>query len=292
MNKTIPLFVIPALIWGSTWYVIKFQLGTIDPLVSVSYRYWLAGLIMLIFCLLTRANMKFNLKEHLFMALQGLFLFGLNYWTAYEAEVHITSGMMAIAFSCIVFANSLFGKVFLKIPINRKIILGAMLALVGTILIFSAELVHVNFSPATIKGMLIAMLSMTIASLGQITSARNSKNGIPVLQANAFGMLYGAFLMSALAWLMGLDFSFDVSVSYVASLMYLAVFGSVVAFGAYLTLIAKIGADRASYSLVVIPVISMSISGVFEGYQWSIWVIIGVSLILVGNVLALRNKMS
>jgi len=292
MQKYWPLFIIPAFIWGSTWYVIKFQLGTVDPLVSVVYRYSLAGVIMLLFCLLTKAKLKFNKRDHIFMALQGLFLFGVNYWAVYEAEVYITSGMMAVAFSCIVFANSFFGRIFLKTPINPNIIFGAILALAGTALIFSAELMSFEFSSNVIFGMTIAMISVVLASLGQIVSARNSKEGIPVVQANTFGMLYGAVLMAILALVLDRPFTIDLSTSYLSSLLYLSLLGSVVAFATYLSLISKIGADKAAYSLVIIPVISIIISSILENYQMTIWAAIGIGLILIGNVTALKNKFS
>ncbi|MFY0625011.1 MAG: EamA family transporter [Reichenbachiella sp.] len=289
MKSNFWLFLIPALIWGSTWYVIKFQLGTVDPLISVVYRYYIAGGVMMLFCLIKGVNLKFSLKDHLFMAVQGFFLFGINYWMAYEAEVHITSGLMAVAFSTIVFMNSLFGRLFLKKEINRRVIIGALFGLSGTIFIFSNEFLSFNFSDSILLGVGIGMFSVVLASLGNITSARNSANGIPVIQANAFGMVYGALLMTGVALILQRPFTFEMSQGYVSSLLYLAVFGSVTAFGSYLTLISRIGPDKAAYALVVIPVISIGISMAFENYQLTVVSIIGIVLILIGNVLALRR---
>ena len=292
MKSQWPLYAIPALIWGSTWYVIKFQLGLVDPLVSVVYRYVIAAVIMLSYCWIRTRSLHFSLRDHLFILLQGMFLFGLNYWAAYEAEVYITSGMMAIAFSCVVFANSIFGRLLLNVPINPKTILGALMATAGTAMIFTNELISYHFSASIVRGSAIAFLSMTLASLGQIASLRNSRHGIPVIQANALGMLYGAIMMGLMAIMTGREFVFPLQASYISSLLYLAVFGSVLAFGAYLTLISHIGADRASYALVVIPVISVTISWWFEGYQFTTITFCGMLLILAGNVLAFRNKTS
>ena len=290
MKSNFWLFLIPALIWGSTWYVIKFQLGTVDPLVSVVYRYYAAGTIMMLFCLVRGVRMRFSKKEHFFMALQGLFLFGVNYWMAYEAEVYITSGLMAVAFSTIVFMNSIFGKLFLNRPINRNVIIGALFGLSGTIMIFSREFMSFNFSNDVIIGTELGMLSVLLASFGNLTSARNSQEGIPVIQANAFGMVYGAILMTILALVLDRTFTFEVTSSYIISLGYLALFGSVVAFGTYLTLVSKIGADKAAYALVIIPVISLVISAIFEGYQITWLAVFGMALIITGNVLALRRR--
>lgn len=290
MNKNLWLFVIPALIWGSTWFTIKFQLGVVDPLVSVVYRYLLAGCLMLAFCFIFKKNMKFTLRDHGFMALQGLLLFGVNYWLVYEAEVYLASGLIAVAYSTLVFLNSGFGALFLNRAINRQVIVAALFGLSGTILIFSNEFLNLSFSKETIVGTIITALSVVIASLGNITSARNSANQIPVIQANAFGMLYGGIAMFILALILGRPFSFDPSAGYVISLIYLTVFGSIIAFGTYLTLISRVGADKAAYALVVIPVIAVIISSIFENYQLSIFPAFGVVLILIGNVLAIRKR--
>lgn len=290
MNKNLWLFIIPALIWGSTWFTIKFQLGIVDPLVSVVYRYLLAGIIMLCFCWLLNKKMKFTLKDHGFMALQGLLLFGVNYWLVYEAEVYLASGLIAVAYSTLVFLNSAFGAIFLKRAINRQVIMAALFGLSGTILIFSNEFLALSFSKETIVGTIITALSVVIASLGNITSARNSANQIPVIQANAFGMLYGGIWMFILALVLERPFSFDPSASYIISLLYLTVFGSIIAFGTYLTLISRVGADKAAYALVVIPVIAIIISSAFENYVVTPYAAVGVVLILIGNVLAIRKR--
>lgn len=290
MNKNVWLFIIPALIWGSTWFTIKFQLGIVDPLVSVVYRYLLAGVIMLSFCFLTKKKMTFSMRDHGFMALQGFLLFGVNYWLVYEAEVYLASGLIAVAYSTLVFLNSGFGAIFLKRPINKNILMAALFGLSGTILIFGNEFLGLTFSQETIMGTIITMLSVVIASLGNITSARNSANNIPVIQANAFGMLYGGIWMGGLALILDRPFTFDPSASYIISLLYLTVFGSIIAFGTYLTLISRVGADKAAYALVIIPVIAIGISYIFENYQMTWYAAIGVLLILIGNVLAIQQK--
>ncbi|WP_420579829.1 DMT family transporter [Reichenbachiella sp.] len=290
MNKNLWLFIIPALIWGSTWFTIKFQLGVVDPLISVVYRYLLAGGIMITFCLATRRKMSFSIQEHGFMALQGFLLFGVNYWLVYEAEVYLASGLIAVAYSTLVFLNSMFGALFLHRPINRQILMAALLGLMGTVLIFGNEFLGLTFSKETIVGTIITAISVIIASLGNITSARNSANNIPVIQANAYGMLYGGVWMGLLALLLDRPFSFDPSWSYIISLAYLTVFGSIVAFGTYLTLISRVGADKAAYALVIIPVIAIGISYVFEDYQMTIYAAVGIILILIGNVLAVQKR--
>lgn len=289
-NKSIPLYIVPALIWGSTWYVITFQLGKVDPLISVVYRYLIAGTLMMSYCLVNKLPLKFSLGEHFFLALQGMFLFGFNYWMAYEAELYITSGLMAVAFSTIVFANSIFGFLLLRKPINKRVMIGALFGLTGTLLIFSSEFIGLDFSSTIFKGASIAIFSVLLASLGNISSARNSASGIPVIQANTYGMIYGGISMALVALIIGRPFTFDLSIAYVGSLAFLVIFGSITAFGFYLTLVSKIGADKAAYALVIIPIISIAISFVFEDYQLTLNTVLGIILIITGNIIALRKK--
>ena len=288
-NKNIGLFIVPALIWGSTWIIITLQLGVVDPLISVIYRFALAGIIMFLYAWIKKLNMRFSLRSHLFIALQGFFLFGLNYWLAYQSELYIPSGLLAIAFSTIIFMNIGFGAMFLGRPINMKVAWAALAGLGGTTIIFSSELAALNMSSTTIQGTLLAFGSVLLASIGNITSAYNSQNNIPVVQANAFGMIYGSILMTGLALILGKEFTFEFTSIYISSLLYLSVFGSVIAFGGYLTLIGRIGADKAAYTLVVLPIIAISISVVFEDYQITPTILFGMGLIVFGNILALRK---
>ena len=244
---------------------------------------------MMVFCLIKGVNLKYSLKEHGFMALQGLFLFGINYWLVYEAEQFITSGLMAVAFSTIIFFNSGFGAIFLGKKINKHVIIAAILGLSGTILIFKNEFTSLDLSSSFTLGASLAVVSVIIASFGNLTSARNSANNIPVLQANAFGMIYGCIAMFLLAIVLERPFTFDYSTSYIVSLIYLALFGSIIAFAAYLTLIGRIGADKAAYALVVIPILSIVISVIFEGYEVTPLVGVGMALIIGGNMLALKK---
>ncbi|UXP32309.1 EamA family transporter [Reichenbachiella agarivorans] len=284
------LYAIPALIWGSTWFVITFQLGKVDPLISVVYRYLVAGTLMMLYCLIRKVPMRFTPRQHFFMALQGAFLFGINYWMAYKAEEYIPSGLMAVAFSTIVFSNSILGYFLMGKRINKGVMIGAILGLTGTTLIFSKEFFFMAYSEQILLGSGIAMLSVVLASLGNLASARNSAAGIPVVQANAFGMVYGAGLMALLAMILGKEFTFEWTQSYILSLLYLSIFGSITAFGFYLTLVGRIGADKAAYALVVIPIISIFLSTLFEDYQLTWFAFGGVVLIVLGNLFALRKR--
>ena len=129
--KNLFLFLTSCLIWGSTWLIIKFQLGVVDPLVSVTYRFLLAGLILLIYSKLKKINLKYGLKDHFWLAMQGVFLFGINYWLVYLAEVNLTSALVAVVFSTLVFMNVINGLIFLRTPIKRHMSIGAVVGMSG-----------------------------------------------------------------------------------------------------------------------------------------------------------------
>lgn len=287
--KNIVLYITTVLVWGSTWLAIKYQLGTVDPMVSVVYRFGLAAVLLMFFCYVKDLKLKFSIKEHLFMALFGVLLFSVNYWLVYVAELYLTSGLVAVVFSSLVFMNIANGSLFLGAPVEKKMIAGAALGIIGIIIIFLPEIEAFEFSDKGTFGLLIGLISVFLASLGNIMSARNTKNNIPIIQANAFGMAYGTLLLALITLLSGRDFSFMVSIPYIGSLFYLSVFGSIIAFYSYLTLIGSIGADKAAYTIMLVPIVALMLSSFFEGYTWNFSAIAGLFFVVSGNYLALKK---
>lgn len=285
--KNIVLYLITILVWGSTWLAIKYQLGVVDPMVSVIYRFALASVLLMLFCRIKGLSLRFSAKDHLFMVLLGALLFSVNYWLVYVAEVYVTSGLVAVIFSSIVFLNIANGSFFLGTVVEKKMVAGAVLGIIGIALIFMPEIEAFDLSDKGLFGLFMGFISVLLASFGNITSARNTKNHIPVIQANAFGMGYGAILLTLMALVMGKEFTFTASLPYMGSLVYLSVFGSIIAFYSYLTLIGTIGADKASYAIMVVPVVALVLSSFFEGYAWNVSAIAGLFLVVAGNFLAL-----
>lgn len=282
-------YLITTLIWGSTWLAIKFQLGVVSPEVSIAYRFGLAAILLFVFSAVRRLPMRFSWRQHLFIALQGFLLFSINYFLVYVAELYLASALVAIIFSMIIITNVIFGAIFLRAPVRVRVVVGAVIGILGIILIFAPQLANFNITGEVSLGLLLAAASVLSASLGNIVSARNQRNDLPVIQTNAFGMAYGAALMLVLALFNGAPLTFDTSTSYIISLLYLALFGSVIAFGTYLTLLGRIGPDRAAYITVVFPVIALILSTLFEGITWSIGQLGGVALVLLGNVIILTK---
>lgn len=261
----------------------------VPPIWSVSMRFVIAGLLLLIYCLTTRTNLRFPLRIHGRMLLQGALLFGFNYWLVYVAELELTSGLVAVSFSCIIFLNIIFQSIFLGRKADLNVYLGAIMGVGGTTLLFYQDLGGMDSADFPLFSLIVCISSVIVASLGNITSAFNQSINLPVIQSNAFGMLYGGVLMGIIALLSGAPFQILTTFEYLGSLLFLSIFGSIIAFGAYLTLIGKIGPDRAAYVLIVIPVIAITLSAIFENFQFTILVGFGMILILGGNYIVLRK---
>ena len=283
------LYFITVIIWGSTWLAIKFQLGVVPPTLSIVYRFTLAAGILWIYSTIRRLPMRFSLRQHAGMVLQGFFLFSLNYILVYLAEGYLTSGLVAIIFSSIVITNALFSTIFLKDPIRPRVLLGGLIGLFGLVLVFWPELISFDLSTGRALGLILAVCASLSASLGNILAAYNQRSGLPVLQSNTLGMTYGTVFTVLLVLFQGTELTFDPSASYILSLVYLALFGSVIAFGTYLTLLGRIGPDRAAYVFILYQIVALSLSTLFEGLSWNLLGVLGVLLILAGNVIAVTR---
>jgi drug/metabolite transporter (DMT)-like permease len=284
------LYLTSVLIWGSTWLAITFQFGTVPPAVSVVYRFALAGLILFAWARVKGLRLRFSRSEHLWMALQGVLLFGINYLCVYLAETEITSGLVAVAFSLLVVLNIIGSRVFFGTPLRPATLFGAALGIGGIVLVFLPEMSRGAGERNPALGITFALVGAVSASLGNIVAYRNRGRGLPVVQMNAFGMLYGALLVAGYALLTRQPFVFDGSARYLLSLAYLALFGSILAFGAFLVLLGRIGADRAGYVTVAIPIVALLLSASFEGLRWQLSLVLGILLCVAGNVAVLWRK--
>jgi drug/metabolite transporter (DMT)-like permease len=284
------LFVIPTFIWGTTWLVIKFQLGLVEPEVSVAWRFALASALLLGWCLVRRLPLRFPPRAHLGFAALGVMLFGLNYVLVYRAEATLTSGLVAVLFSFMVFWNLLGARLFFGTPAPAAVLIGAVLGVSGVALLFWPEVAGLRAHTTPLAGFAYATASTLVAAGGNLYSQRLFGRGVPVVPGTAFSMGYAALLTMGWCGVRGVPFAFDARAPYVLSLLYLAVFGSVVAFVSYLTLLQRIGAGRAGYSAAVIPVVAMLASTLFERYRWTAPAVAGMALVLAGTVLVLRVK--
>lgn len=283
------LYAVTVLIWGSTWLAIEYQLGVVEPEVSIVYRYAIASSVLFIWSKIRGLSLLFKVKDHLWFGLLGLFLFCLNYILAYRAQVYITSALAAIAFSMMLWMNIVLSRVLFGTRAGGRVVLGALLGIVGIVVLFAPRIESVSFDDGVFFGFMLAMLGALMASGGNMVSQASQKRMLPVVQGNAWGMFYGAVITAIVALSSGHEFNFDGTFTYITSLVYLAIFGSVVAFGAYLTLLGRIGAHKAGYATVMFPVVALLLSMAFEGLQLDLPIVTGTSLVLLGNLLVLKK---
>ncbi|MGI9236822.1 MAG: DMT family transporter [Woeseiaceae bacterium] len=284
------LYLTTVLIWGSTWLAIEYQLGKVPPEVSIVYRYGIASGFLFIYSFYKKLQLLFNLKYHLWFVLLGATLFCLNYVFAYRSQIHITSALAAIVFSTMLWLNIILSRLVFGTRAGRRVLFGALLGIIGIVIIFAPQIGEVSLSDGVLYGSLLAFAGALVASIGNMISQSAQKRALPVVQANAWGMLYGALLTAIICIVRGYEFGFDTSFTYIASLAYLAVFGSVIAFGAYLTLLGRIGAHRAGYATVMFPVVALVLSILFEGLRLDLSIVLGTMLVLLGNVLVLKER--
>ncbi len=284
------LYVTTVAVWGTSWIAVTFQFGVVDPVVSVAYRFWVAAAIMIVLCLVTGRTLRFAPGQQRWIALQGVLLFGTNFSLVYTGTQYLTSGLVAVVFSTIVFMNIIAGAIAFRIPIEARVASGSAIGITGIAIIFWPELSAFDPAREATKGLLFAVAGTVSASVGMMVSARNQRAGMPVVRTNAVGMVYGAIAITAFAALSGSTFAFDPRPSYWIALVFLAVFATVIGFWCFLTLLGNIGPARASYCSVLFPVVALAISTVYEDFHWTAPAAAGVVLVLVGNVVVLLPR--
>jgi drug/metabolite transporter (DMT)-like permease len=281
------LFSLCCLIWGSTWIAITYQIGHTSETFAIALRYLLASACLGAYCLVKKLPLNLPLHVHVKMAAVGLFLYSLNYTLLYLAQAHIISALLALMSSCIIYINVVLRRWWLKEPIRKEVVIGATFGLGGIICLFVPEFSKVSMNAALATGLGIAFVSFLCASIGNVISERILTAGTPVIQTNFYAMTYAMVLLFVTSLLLPGELTIPTSSSFYWSLLYLALFGSVFAFGAYMKLLKQMGADKAAYVVLVYPMVALVISTFFEGYKWSLLSVIGVVIVLIGNAIAM-----
>ena len=286
------LYFVVLLAWGSSWFAISFQLGDVAPQVSIAWRFLLASFILFIWCYARGLKLSFSWRHHSSWLLLGFFLFCVNYICAYFGTFYLASGLVCLIFSTLTLFTVFNGFIFFKKPIRLPILFGAIVGILGLSIIFSNEISNTDWSleSGIVKGFLWMLLATFFASIGMLLSGQMQARKMPLVQSNAFSMLYGSLIIVTYVGFSDISFSFSTSYSYVISLIYLAIVASVIGFGVYLKLVGNIGADKASYVNIFTPTIALFLSTLFENYQWSWTGLVGVSLIIIGNIIVLYAK--
>jgi len=284
------LFIITLLCWSPTWYIIKFQLGYVDPLVSVFYRFLMAAIIIFIYLIFKKKNLKFSINQHVWFLLFGVCLYCLNYVFFYLSNTYLISAFPAVVFSTVVIMNILGEGFYFKKKPSLKTLLGATIGMIGIIIIFNDEIFNFSLANGTHVGLFLALLGTFCASTGNMVHQRNLNNNFQLIPTLAYAMLYGSLVTLLITQIKGTELLFEYSFSYIISLAYLSIFGSIFAFIFYLRLLEKVGAGRAGYVGVVMPVLALLISTVFENLEWQRDLIIGLPILIIGAVLVINQK--
>ena len=283
------LYLLTVLIWGSTWIAIKMQMGEVAIPLSIAYRFGLAAVVLFVLLLLSQRLQRLDRRGQLLCLAQGLCLFCLNFMCFYTASQWIPSGLVAVIFSTATLWNALNARIFMGRQIAPNVLAGGALGLLGLGLLFWPELAHHEASFETWLGLGLSVLGTLCFSTGNLLSSLQQQAGIRPLTGNAWSMLYGTLLLLGYCLLSGVPFNFDTSARYIGSLLYLAIPGSVIGFTAYLTLVGRMGPERAAYCTVLFPVVALNISVFVEGYEWTAPALFGLLLVMAGNVLVFRQ---
>jgi drug/metabolite transporter (DMT)-like permease len=262
----------------------------VDPMVSVFYRFFLASVIILLFCIYKKINLRFSIKEHFFIAVLGIFLFNINYVIFYLSTQYLISGFVALCFSSILFMNVINNIIFHRSSPNIVTLIGGTIGTLGLIIIFYDEIITFEFSSGTSYGIFLGIIATYFASLGNLISAHTSKIKLEVIPVTGLGMFYGSISLVIYLILMGNSFSFEVSHQYIFSLIYLSIFGSVFGFSLYLTLIKKLGSNDDAYVAIIMPLVALVVSTFFEGLVWDLSLVLGAIMIVLGNIIILKRS--
>lgn len=284
-------FAIVTLIWSSTWIVIRGQLGVVPPSWSVTYRFLIAAAALAAWAAAKRESFRLDARGLLFAVALGVFQFALNFNFVYRAEAFITSGVVAVVFALLLVPNALLSRVFLGQRMGWQLLAGSAVAVGGVSLLFLHEIrADPNGPVRALTGIAFTLAGVLSASCANVMQATSTAKRYPMLATTATAMLLGALIDGAYAWVTTGPPVFDARATYVVGILYLGVFASALAFPLYFGVLRTIGPAKAAYSSVIVPVIAMLLSTVFEGYRWTLLTAFGAALAGVGLVIALTAR--
>ena len=288
------LFLGALFFWSATWSIIGLTQVNIDldPTISVFIRFIIAGLIILIFVALTKRNLIFSIKDHLYFFVLGIFLYSGNYIFFYNSNVYLPSNIPATVFCLLTIFNILGERFIFNKPITILTLFGATLGMTGIAIIFFKDFLSFNLNSATTLGLLFALLATLSASIGNLIAIYNKRNfNIPLLQNVAFAMIYGALVALIVSFIKGAEFYIPLkNLSYLLGQAYLIIFGSIISFLCYIRFIEKESATKGGYIGVIMPILALIIAMIFEDVKPDIYFLIGLPLALFGLILILKQE--
>ena len=284
-------FLLVTLIWSSTWIVIRDQLGAVPPSWSVCYRFLLGAGGMALFAMIRRVPLRLPPAGIAFAGALGVAQFVLNFNFVYRAEHYLTSGVVATVYALLLIPNSILAWIAFRQPVSRAFVLGSLVAIAGIMLLLLREYRAAPVSAeAVLVGIALSVAGLLSASSANVMQGMQIARRLPMAAVLTWGMLIGSAVDAAYAWVTVGPPVIEWRAGYLFGIAWLGIAGSVVTFPLYFQLIQRVGPGRAAYSSVLIPVIAMLISTVFEDYRWSTLSAAGAVLAVAGMVIALRAK--
>jgi drug/metabolite transporter (DMT)-like permease len=286
---TATLFFAAVAIWGTTWIAITFQLHAATPEAGVAWRFLCAAALLAAWCAWRGLSLRFDRRLHLLFALQGLAGFCISYLFVYHAERFIVSGLVAVGYAASPLVNMALAKWLFDTPLSRRVTAGGVLGLAGIVLVFGHEFARLDLHGPVAIGAALTVGAVLLSGCASMAAMRYHALGVSGWPPLAWAMAYGGVATLAVALALGrsLDFAFDAAAA--LSFVYLVIAGSILAFGAYFALLERIGPARAGYIGVMVPIVALLISSLFEGYRWTGLTVVGIALAVMGNVLALHT---
>lgn len=282
--------IVCTLAWGTTWFAITLQLGVVDPVVSITYRFAFAALLLFAWGALRRERLLLNRAQHLAAFGVGLFTFAIDYAFVYWAEERVTSAVVAVVFAAMAFVNLAVFRVAFGQRAPMLAWAAAGLGVIGVGLLSWEELVSANMSQRALTGIGLTLAGVFAAAIGNVYARRGELAGAGVIASTGWAMGYGAALLAVFAVATGKTWAFEFTAPYILSLLHLSVVGSVIAFALYYGLARRRGYATASYISALTPPLAMFVSAMLEDKSWGLLALGGIVLVLMGQVLLLRSK--
>lgn len=275
------------LLWGGTFLAIRIALETIPPLLLCGARLLIAGAMLLAWAKLTGTPWPRG-AEWRNAALVGLLLPAAGNGLVTLAETHVPSGVVALLMSTIPLWMALLASYGAQpAPPGKQALAGLVLGFAGVALLIGPGLLpnaaH-EFSPLWA---VLPMIGAASWAYGSLWSRRVPMPRSPLL-ATAVGMTVGGVVLLAMSAGAGEFTHFEparVTMGAIVSMVFLVVFGSVVAFSAYLYLLARVRPQIVATYAFVNPVVAMALGWAFAGEHLSPRTLAAAAIVIVAVAL-------
>ncbi len=282
------LYALTVIAWSASWFAIRLQVGTVPNEVNLVWRFAIATVLMLAWVVVSKRRIRFPLRDHIRFAALGVLMFSSNFLFFYYGAGYLVSGLLSVVFSLASVVNIMLAALVLRERPSPRVLAGGILGFCGIALMFAPEITAHGLSGGTMIGLALCVAGTLCFCLGNQISAAGLRKGLPLIPMSAWGMVYGTLWSALLAVLLGRPFIIEPTISYLGSLLFLAIVSTVVAFSAYLTLLSRIGPAHAGYATVLFPIFALLLSTALEGYQWTAFAFAGLVFVAIGNVLVIR----